>query len=68
MLNAILVALTTLGQILSLVNRVLDARKEKDEAIKKKKTEALQSGTRAIVDGDVSRLNSAIDKLNRLRK
>jgi len=64
----ILAAITLVGQLLSLFNKIWDANKEKDEALKKQKTEALQSGVRAIVDKDVSRLNVAIGDLNRMRK
>jgi len=64
----ILAAITLVGQLLSLFNKIWDANKEKDEALKKQKTEALQSGVRAIVDKDVSRLNASISDLNRLRK
>ena len=64
----ILAAITLVGQLLSLFNKIWDANKEKDEALKKQKTEALQSGVRAIVDKDVSRLSVAINDLNRLRR
>ena len=63
----IIAFVTLASQLLSLFNKVWDANKEKDEALKKVKTEALQSGVRAIVDKDVSRLNSAIRELNQLR-
>lgn len=67
MWSGILAALTVIGQLLGLLDRFLDAQKEKNEELKKQKTEALQSGVRAIVDRDASRLNNAIRDLNRLR-
>lgn len=51
-----------------LVFRVWDAIKEHKGELKKKKTEALQSGIRGIVDRDVSRITHAFDELNRLSK
>lgn len=41
---------------------------EKDKELKIEKTKVLQSGVRAIIDQDVSRLNTAIVDANRLRK
>lgn len=64
----IMAAITLISQLLQLFNKVWDALREKDLEKKKLQTEALQSGVRAIVDKDVSRLNSAINDLNRLRK
>jgi len=64
-----IIALITLaGQLLALFNKVWDANKEKNEELKKQKTEALQSGVRAIVDKDASRLNASIVELERLRQ
>ncbi len=68
MIAAIIAGLTFLGQLLSLLDKIWDAHKEHNEELKKQKTEALQSGVRAIVDKDVSRLNVAIADLQRLRK
>lgn len=67
MLAGILAALTFLGQLLTIGVKIWDAIKESNAELKKQKTEALQSGVRAIVDKDVSRLNTAISDLNRLR-
>lgn len=53
--------------VLQLFIRIWDAVKEHNEEKKKLKTEALQSGVRAIIDRDASRLNTAITELNRLR-
>ncbi len=53
--------------VLQLCIRIWDAVKEHNEEKKKLKTEALQSGVRAIIDRDASRLNTAIAELNRLR-
>lgn len=46
---------------------VWDAIKERNEELRKKKTEALQSGLRGIVDRDPSRIVGAYDNLRRLR-
>jgi len=54
--------------VLQLIIRIWDALKEKNVEKKKQQTEALQSGVRAIVDRDASRLNSVIIELDRLRK
>jgi hypothetical protein len=54
--------------VLQLIIRIWDALKEKNVEKKKQQTEALQSGVRAIVDRDASRLNSVILELDRLRK
>lgn len=43
-------------------------QEQKDKELKIEKTKVLQSGVRAIVDKDVSRLNRAIVDANRLRK
>lgn len=48
--------------------RSRQSKREKDEELKKQKTKVLQSGLRAIIDQDVSRLNTAIVDANRLRK
>ena len=53
--------------VLQLIFRIWDAIKERNDEIKKKKTEALQSGLRGIVDGDSSRVTASFDVLNRLR-
>lgn len=53
--------------VFQLIFKVWDAIKEHNIEKKKLKTEALQSGVRAIVDRDASRLNSAVNDLNRLR-
>lgn len=50
-----------------LLIKFFDLWREKDLEKKKKQTEALQSGVRAIADKDVSRLNAAIRDINRLR-
>ena len=63
----ILALITLIGQVLSLINKIWDANKEKNEQIKIEKTKALQSGVRAIVDKDVSRLNTAINDFKRLQ-
>lgn len=53
--------------VLQLIIRIWDAVREHDAEKKKKKTEALQSGVRAVIDRDASRLNASIIELNRLR-
>ena len=53
--------------VLQIFIRIWDVLKESNVEKKKQQTEALQSGVRAIVDRDASRLNSAIHDLNRLR-
>lgn len=47
--------------------KVWDAIKERNDEIKKKKTEALQKGLRGVVDRDASRIVGAFDDLRRLR-
>lgn len=54
-----------------LVEEIIKSRQSqriKNEELTKEKTKVLQSGVRALVDLDVSRLNSAIVDANRLRK
>ena len=63
----ILAVIGFLGQVLGLAVRIYDAQKEKENDVKKQKTEILQSGLRAIVDRDSSRLNVSIQQLARLR-
>jgi len=53
--------------LLKLATKIWDAINDHNIERKKQKTEALQSGIRAIVDRDASRLNSAIGDLNRMR-
>ena len=53
--------------VIQIIIRIWDAVKESNAEKKKLKTEALQSGVRAIVDRDASRLNASIIKLNELR-
>ena len=53
--------------LFQLVFKVWGAIDEKNEELKKKKTEALQSGLRGVVDRDPSRVTAAFDNLNRLR-
>lgn len=50
-----------------LIFKIWDAIHEYDIEQKKKKTEALQSGVRGIVDRDASRIVGAFDDLRRLR-
>lgn len=54
--------------VLQIITRIWDAVKEHNVEKKKQKTEALQSGVRAIVDRDASRLNASLLELDRLRK
>lgn len=51
---------------IQLIIKIFDAVKERNEEIKKKKTEAVQSGIRAVIDKDVSRLSVAINDINNL--
>jgi hypothetical protein len=67
MLSGILAVITFLSQLIPLVFRIWDTIKESNDEKKKQKTEALQSGVRAIVDKDASRLNDSIRTLNSLR-
>ena len=53
--------------VLQIFIRIWDVLKESNVEKKKQQTEALQSGVRAIVDRDASRLNSVIHDLDRLR-
>ena len=53
--------------VLQIFIRIWDVLKESNVEKKKQQTEALQSGVRAIVDRDASRLNSAIHDLDRLQ-
>lgn len=55
------------GYVLQIVLWILNATKEKNDELKKKKTEALQSGLRGIIDRDSSRVTLEFDRLNRLR-
>ena len=50
-----------------LILKIFDVFREADLEKKKKKTEALQSGMRGIVDGDRSRITASIDSINRMR-
>lgn len=63
----ILAVLAFCGQLIVLGVKIWDAVKESNEEIKKKKTEALQSGVRAIVDRDASRLVAAFDELRKYK-
>jgi len=47
--------------------KIWDAIKERNDEIKKRKTEALQSGLRGLVDGDRARITAAFTDLNRMR-
>lgn len=58
----------TIGALITLIIKIFDAIQEVNNEIKKQKTEALQSGLRAIVDKDTSRLNDCIVRLEQLRK
>ena len=53
--------------VFQLVFKTWDAIKEHNDELKKKKTEALQSALRGVVDRDASRITASIDTLNRLR-
>lgn len=64
----ILAALTVIGQLISLGIKIWDAVKENDVEIKKQRTEILQSATRAVIDRDVERLNTANIQLRGLRQ
>ena len=57
---------TVIASILQITLKIWDAIHERNIEIKKKKTEILQSGLRAIVDRDASRLNSVINDINRM--
>jgi len=59
--------LALLLNLITLIFKIWDAIKERNDEIKKKKTEALQSGLRGIVDGDASRVTASFNTLNRLR-
>jgi len=52
--------------VIQLIVRVWDAIREKNIETKKRKTEALQSGLRGIVDRDAGRITSAFDDINKL--
>lgn len=67
MIAAIIAGITLLGQLVTIGVRIWDAVKENDVEIKKQKTEAIQSAARAVIDRDVSRLNVAINDIERLR-
>ena len=49
--------------ILQIIIKIWGAINERNIEEKKRRTEAIQSGVRAIVDRDVVRLNSAIQQL-----
>ena len=51
----------------TLILKVWDAIKERNDEIKKKKTEALQSGIKGLVNRDASAITAAINDINRLR-
>jgi hypothetical protein len=53
--------------VIQIIIRIWDAVGEHNAEKKKLKTEALQSGVRAIIDRDSSRLNSAIRDIDGLR-
>ena len=66
---AILGAILTLAvEIFKLIREVRSDKKEEKIELKKQKTEHVQSGIRGIIDGDASRITSAIDGLRRLRQ
>lgn len=67
MLAGILAFIGFLGQVLGLINRIYDARKEKNDEEKKRKTELVQNGARAIIDRDASRIVATYDELRRLK-
>lgn len=54
--------------VFQLALKLWDAKSEKDQEIKKAKTEAVQSGVRGLIDDDSSRIVSAFDDLRRLRR
>lgn len=53
--------------VFQLIFRVWDAINERNADVKKKKTEALQSVTRGIIDRDKGRVTAGFDDLNRMR-
>lgn len=68
MIAAIIAGLTFLGQLLGLGIEIWHSLQEKNNEIKKEKTKHAKAGVEAIIDGDASRVNAAIDNLRRLRK
>lgn len=68
MIAGIMAVIAFLGQLLALGIKVWDAKKETDLEKKKQVTEILQSSLRAVIDKDVSRLNSANIALKNLNK
>lgn len=67
MLAGLLATLAFLGQLITLGVKIWDAVKETNVEIKKKKTEALQSGVRGLIDRDPSRIVSAFDELRKYK-
>jgi hypothetical protein len=67
-----LAIITVIGQLLLEIFKLINDSRAKKEAgdveLKKQKTEILQSGLRGIIDGDLSRLNSAFEQLRELKK
>lgn len=57
---------TLITALLTLILKIWDAIHEHNKEKKKAKTEALQSGVRAVIDRDASRLNAAISDFNRM--
>lgn len=55
-----------LAGAIALIIKIWDALNERNDEIRKKKTEALQSGLRGIVDRDISRVTKAFDDINRI--
>ena len=53
--------------VFQLIFKTWDAIKEHNDELKKKKTTALQSALRGVVDRDASRVTASLDSLNRLR-
>lgn len=50
-----------------LIFKVWDAIRERNDEIKKQKTEALQSGLRGVIDKDPVRITAAFDSINRAK-
>lgn len=72
MMAAIIAGLTFFGQLLKLGAEIyltvkLAKQKDSDE-IKRKKTELIQSGVRALIDNDGTRYVAALDGLRSLKQ